>query len=363
MSSLRGIAVAIVGGTIGTVAVAALVVGCSGDDTGGGTTDSGGDQAQPDVSQMQDTGRADATDGGRGDVTTGTDADSGGASDGDGGRRDGGGDADANAPDSGDVTHDVSTSDADAAGVSDASDASDAADGKVIPPGLLAYPNDYAAAWCAGIAACCTIPSGGFFDTAMCTSQQNLDGWDLTLPLISTIYSAGNLTFNAAQATTCENALRAWPCGTLGAAENQAILTACTNVLGGTIPIGSTGCFSSFECANGYCNTTTNTCVALAGIGGTCTSDDQCSYIGTLQPRLYCNLFPADGGSPTTGTCAAVQADGTTNLCKNQNVIDDLACTSQLCSDSTSACGGPKTNPTDFFCADIGSGGYIVNPG
>ena len=52
MASLRGLALAIVGGVTGSMAVAALVVGCGGDDTGASPGSS--PDATPDVTQSPD---------------------------------------------------------------------------------------------------------------------------------------------------------------------------------------------------------------------------------------------------------------------------------------------------------------------
>jgi Dickkopf N-terminal cysteine-rich region len=229
--------------------------------------------------------------------------------------------------------------------------ASDAgSDAKNIPPGLIDYPNQYVAAFCAGIANCCGVDAGGF-NMAQCESDWISFGWDLTLPGNPGVYGTGNLTFNAAQAANCVATLQNWPCGTFGATDNQAIISACIGVLGGTIPIGSAGCTSSFECVNGaYCNINTNVCTPLVGSGGACTSDEQCSYIAAPQPALYCNLYyPTDAGTPTMGACRPVLASGSANLCGNANVIDDLACAVQVCGDDN-VCGDSKTNPTTLIC-------------
>jgi hypothetical protein len=222
-------------------------------------------------------------------------------------------------------------------------------DAKVIPPGLTAYPSQYLAAFCTGIANCCGV-DGGTFDMATCESDWISNGWDLTLPGNPAVYDAGNLTFNAAQAANCVATLQTWPCGTFGATDNQAIISACLNVLGGTIPIGGAGCLSSFECVNGaYCNGLTGTCTALVGSGGTCTSDEQCSYVEATQPALFCDLYPADGSSPTTAACRPVLANGGTNFCGNANVVDDLACIAQSCGDDN-VCGDSRTNPASVLC-------------
>ncbi len=238
-------------------------------------------------------------------------------------------------------------------------DASDASDAMTIPPGLLAYPGEYATAFCTGIANCCGLDAGGF-DFPTCEGDWSISGYR-GLPTIlpsPAVTNRGNLTFNATQAASCVAAVQAWPCGTFTAADNAAIISACLDVLGGTIPIGGTGCQSSFECVSGaYCNAA-GTCSALVTQGGTCTLDEQCTYVGTLQPELACDLYPSDGGSPTTGTCQPPKASGASSKCFNANTISDLMCSSRLCDDTVSSCGNTATNPWPPICAN-----YVIPPG
>ncbi|MBV9947654.1 MAG: hypothetical protein JOZ69_12445 [Myxococcales bacterium] len=221
----------------------------------------------------------------------------------------------------------------------------DASDGG-LPPGLVTYPDEYALAICTGFANCCGAAT---FDLATCESQITSQGYDVTLPLSRNVYTRGHLAFNATQAAACKAALMAWPCGaTLSSAQNQAILSACHGVLEGTIPINGTGCTDSFECAAGaYCNgtpTAPGTCVALAGDGNACVPgnasvDEQCTQLATALPAEYCNVYPADGGAPGTGTCAPAQATSGTALCfDGMNFTSDYACTSQACNVNTKLC-------------------------
>jgi hypothetical protein len=397
MASLRGVALTVVGGIIGTcTAGGTLLVGCGPDDsssTDGGTLDTGAPDTTTDTSPTPDTGadtRADAKDSGS-DATDGAlDAKDAADSAADAGRdadatpdggdaaRDGdaAGDADANlvTSDSGDSGRDADAmlgTDADAAFDADAisdGDASDASDAKTIPPGLLAYPGQYATAICTGFATCC----GATFDVAACEKALTTVGYDNTLPSVGAVYDAGNLTFDANQAALCVAALQAWPCGAnLASAQNQAILSACHNVLGGTIQIGSTGCSSSFECVSGaYCKS--GTCTALVGDGGACAAgesiDFQCSYVGSAQPSLYCNLYPDDGGGAArVGTCLPTLANGVTSVCSDGvSYYSDYACTSHVCDyANTGACSATTANPADptngFECStyvlDAGGGG------
>jgi hypothetical protein len=360
MASLRGVALAVVGGVIGAVGIGGLVLGC-GDNTTSGE-DSGVDGAAesgPDVTgdTRQDTG---------GDVTadqTGRDVTPDSPIGNDAGRE-------------ADVTVDVTMTDTRSdsevgvgteTGPGIDADAGDVDAGKVIPPGLLAYPGQYATAFCTGLAACC----GATFDVPTCESTFTTQGYDNTLPVDRNAYSAGNLTFSQTQAAACVAALQSWPCGTtITTAQQQGILNTCHNVIGGTIPIGGTGCVSSFECMGGaFCDLTTHTCTALVGSGGACTApptgsvDDQCRNAATGLPDMYCNVYPSDGGSPGAGTCAPAQADGVTSLCfDNMNNISDYACTGRLCNPTTASCAATITNPADptngFYCA-----AFVVDAG
>src|SRR4029077_7572733 len=98
-------------------------------------------------------------------------------------------------------------------------------------------PGQYVAALCGAWANCC----GAGFDQSTCESDFRIDGWANTLPH-SDVYDGGNLTFDPNQAMSCTMALQNWPCGSWTATDNQAIINACSSVLGGTIALGSAGC-------------------------------------------------------------------------------------------------------------------------
>jgi len=236
----------------------------------------------------------------------------------------------------------------------DVVDDGDASDAKNIPPGLVAYPTQNATAFCNSMARCCGVDAGSFEMTA-CVSDWSVSAWELMLPDNAAVYTAGNLTFSTTRADACISALQAWPCGPFGSAENEAIVSACSNVFGGTIPVAGTGCLSSYECADGYCSAS-GTCTAPVGMGGACQADEQCSHAGAI-PTLFCDLYPSDGSSPTTGTCQPLLPSGGINLCGNANVLDDLACTTEVCGDDN-ICGDSKTNPATNICP-----GYVLGGG
>jgi hypothetical protein len=375
MSSLRGVGIAVLGGAIGTFAVAALVVGCGGDDVTPPPTDAGAEdqtaEAAPDVGS--DTGRdslADARDA-LADAEAAADADArGDAADGSTPDADGAIEAARDAADAADARPDSS----DAADAADASDASDALDtGSDAPNAIQEYATQYAKALCVGEGKCCPGYDAGAFDMAHCSSVWTTVGWEYTLPASSTAYTAGHLVFNADAGAGCLAALQNFDCTTLGtvtAAQYSAVTTACLGVLKGTLAPGAAGCISSFECANGYCSLPTDggtgTCTALAANGGTCapgvdSPDQMCSQAGAYQPPLWCNRLA--GGA--TGTCAAPLVNGAT--CYDPTVsasyYDDYGCTSLLCGDDA-LCGDPATYPTPppGFCENFATDAGGVSP-
>jgi hypothetical protein len=370
MAGAVGAVLAVTGGVLGSLVVAGLVAGCVGDDTA--PMDSGADQSaesgpdgttQPDAvgdTTKGDTATGDAnevgSDGAMGDADATVDSadaasDADATVNGNDDAADGDSsvvtDGDASAPQDADGGDGSDGEVTDALDGGDGGDAEDASDANSIPPTLLGYPQQYVTALCAGWANCC----GSGFNQPMCQGDWLAGGWDNTL-LSTDVYDGGNLTFDARQAARCLAALQAWPCGTWNAAANQAILDACTGVLGGTIPVGSTGCISPFECVSGaFCNG--GTCTALTASGGTCARDWECSYVGTKQPAAYCNVYPSDGGTPATGTCASPQADGTSSFCANANLFSDFACANRLCGDN-GTCASTAANPATNACGAYG---------
>jgi hypothetical protein len=336
MGSFRSLAIAVLGGVIGTGTIAGLLVGCSGDDTGadaGLAMDAKADQS-PDVT----TGREAGVDAGDADATVAAEA----------------------GPD---VTSDVNTPD-----VADAADEGQT-DAPMGPNPLQVYANQHSQAFCYGVGHCCPGYDAGNFDPAHCEGQWYTAGWENTLPWTTTAYVAGHLTFNSTQAAACLAALRAYPCGPsnlVTPAQYSAITNACLGVFTGTIPNGSGGCVSSFECANGYCNLPgdggTGICTALVGEAGACapradSPDDMCSQAGKYQPKLWCDLLnhPDGGGA----TCVPPLPDGGT--CYTGNTYDTYSCGSLLCGDNF-ACGSTRTYPRGNFCnfyipVDAGGGG------
>jgi hypothetical protein len=343
MASLRTLGLAVVGGALGAVFVAALVGGC-GDDNAGQTRDASTDQTS-DV--RLDLG---------GDTTSQDVGDAG---------------HDVGAIESGpgrDASDASSSSDAMASCVSDAG-----SDG---PNAVQQFATQYARAFCSGQGKCCPGYDAGGFDLASCTAAWGIIGWEYTLPANPAAYAGCHLAFNATQGAACISALQNFACnpdgGAVTASQYNAVTNACLGVLIGTIANGSGGCVSSFECADGYCDLTadggasTGRCAALVGDGGSCTTrglpapleSDMCSRAGRYQPTLWCNRL--DGGA--TGTCVPPLPNGATCYVPaiSATYFNDYGCSTLLCGDD-SLCGSPATYPPPGFCAnwlpDAGGGG------
>jgi hypothetical protein len=221
----------------------------------------------------------------------------------------------------------------------------------------LGFADAYGVTYCRALFACC--PSGVSYDVNACSVAAANEGWELSLPS-STLYSRGHIVINDSQAAACLAAVANYPCGTQTAAQAQAVTNACELVLQGTIPIGSAGCLSSFECAPGaYCDPTTagGTCTALATLGQPCDTkinsttpvipDQMCSYLGSANTGLFCDII--DNG-PDAGTCQHQLAAGANCANAVTGYYDDLACAPpSLCSDNN-ICGGTTSYPYPFFC-------------
>jgi hypothetical protein len=255
-------------------------------------------------------------------------------------------------------------------------DASDAgADVDAAPPYTgLEFANQYAAAYCNAFLNCCQLATPGLYNTNDCIVAVANEGWEQSLP-DTNVYARGHTTANQTKAMQCITALSSFPCGTQTAAEWQAITNACELVVTGTIPIGSTGCISSFECApNSYCdpNNDGGTCTALATQGQPCDTainsavspipDQMCNYLGSQNVPLYCNLL--DNGADAA-TCQPTLPAG--SACTNtvsppssplNGYYDDLACQPPaLCGDNLE-CGGTTSYPYPFFCQT-----YLIDAG
>jgi hypothetical protein len=224
-----------------------------------------------------------------------------------------------------------------------------------------------ATAYCTKWLSCCPQDAG--YNVQGCINATTTFGWEGTLPLLMSVYYRGNITVNQTKAASCVNALNAFPCGMQTAGQWEAITAACEGVIQGTIATNSPGCVDSFECAPGnYCDPTVDggLCTALATQGQPCNTkirdpyagtdagggiapyaDQMCSYLGSGQPALFCDLIR---NGPNAATCQPLLANGT--MCTssvNSLYYDDQACTAGLCGDD-SLCGDPALWPYPSFC-------------
>ncbi len=314
-------------------------------------------------SSSNSTGGGGGTDSGSGDVTTDGMEDSA-VPDSSGGDTQ----ADTANPDTGTVdTGTVDTGTADTGMVD-----SGAPDGDAAPPGLVFAQNE-ATAFCTSLLNCCGSggADSGAYNLAGCIYSQARFGWEGTLPSDPSVYSRGHVTLDSAKAAQCIAALKAFPCGSQTGAQWTAITQACELVVQGTIPIGSTGCISSFECAPGsYCDPTGGgTCKALQTQGQPCNTvitgvnpipDQMCSYLGSGQPALFCDLI---NDAADAATCQPLLPSGATCQNASGSYYDDQACQPSvaLCGDNLQ-CGGSASYPYAEFCGlyaitDAGGGG------
>lgn len=308
-----------------------------------------------------------------------------------------GDDTSGTAPDSGndvtgDVTEDVTMETGggdtgpDAPGdVNMTMDAGDASDSPIFKPdveaGEAGPPLSYlfaqaeARALCIAWFNCC--PGGfdsGAYSLDNCVLNLATYGWEGTLPQNLNVYNRPYVTVDQTKATACLNAIQAFPCGTQTAAQWATITQACELVLTGTIPVGQSGCVSSWECApNSYCDPTNDggTCTALATQGQPCNTvinagspplnpepDQMCSYLGSQQPALFCDMI---NNSFDAATCQPLLATGAPCINAAGTYYDDQACPVNGPSCGTAnTCGSPQSAPY-FFCglypADAGGGG------
>ena len=225
-----------------------------------------------------------------------------------------------------------------------APDVADAApDAYVCPTALKTYPQQYAAAYCYGVGNCCPGYGEGGFDLPTCLSENQVNGWDNTLPEDPTVVCRGDIDLDEDASTACLAQLAAYPCGTeVSAATFAALIHACQNVLRGTLQVDAGGCVSSFECVDGaYCAYDPDagvpgTCLPLAGDGGACSSDDMCRSASSGQPTQFCS---SDLTSAATGICTPQLLDNADCSGASSSWYDKV-CASLQCGDPQT-CGSP----------------------
>ena len=172
---------------------------------------------------------------------------------------------------------------------------------------------------CAWMQNCCGGPTQ--FDLNQCVAafdDPTALGFLFTRTL-SSVPDGGNVTFDKASADQCLSLIQGLSCGTANtsvtSAQLLAIRSACYGAITGKIPVGSTGCSESIECAPpGHCEPFDGgTCVTAYPTGANCVmsgdtptaSLNRCGRAYTGQPD-YCEV----GDFFTiaeAGTCAPPQ--------------------------------------------------------
>jgi hypothetical protein len=251
-------------------------------------------------------------------------------------------------------------------------------DGDVNTPDVVdgsagqAFATQEATAICTNWFKCCPPPSSGY-DMNACVAGLLGYGWEGNLSSDLTVYSRGNIDFNADAGAACLAAINQFTC-TQTATYWATVTTACQHVFAGKIAGGSGGCKSSYECApNNFCDPTVDGgfCTSVHTNGQPCNdkltgynvANQECSYLGSTQSGLFCDIVNnGTGGYGAPATCKPTLANGTN--CVNTTTFDytDLACTSLLCGDD-SKCGDTATYPViagtcSFYkIKDAGGGG------
>jgi hypothetical protein len=284
-------------------------------------------------------------------------------------------------------------------------------------------------AFCTFYAAC-----GLFPDKASCLGA---DLYDTLLagysPRIVEAVYAGRVRYNGTNVKACLDAIAARSCDRTEQTSRVSI-PECFDVLSGTLASGE-GCLLDEECISGqcsgndeescsmglctgdappvrtpaaigqpcsslngcvtgaYCDTVTDTCLALEPLGTACTSDAECDYgLGCTGPfgARTCNTLPAIGQScATDSVCRDVgtYCDSGTQLC-TQVGLAGATCTSTIacsqyypCDFSMGQCNqGPALgescsssqrcfsadtycNPSTSTCTELGQNGETCDSG
>lgn len=228
-------------------------------------------------------------------------------------------------------------------------------------PGL-SYAISEATAICQNWFKCC--PQNVNYNLNACIGGLLGYGWESNLPSNTSVYSRGKVDFDPDAGAACVAAINQFTC-TQTATYWASVTSACQHVFKGTVPSGQGGCVSSFECApNSFCDPSVDggLCTSVRAKGQPCNdilkgysvADEECSYLGSTQSGMFCDIIDNDGGYGAPGTCQQSLPNGSN--CWNQGTIDysDLSCTSLLCGTSTGTCGTTATYPViagtcDFY--------------
>ena len=286
---------------------------------------------------------------------------------------------------------DASSPDADA-GPDAADGASEAEAGPTTSAAAAFFAQQLALTYCQSWFACCQTRNPGNYDLPACRASFEAVGWEGNLPTTLAAYERPNMVVDQTAATNCINAITAFT-STTGlcppatgtnpqtAAAWKAVTSVCSRVIQGTIPVGTGGCITSFECApNSYCDPSVDggLCTALATQGQACNTkittpdqnglgaelapipDQMCSYLASNSQGLFCDVI---NNGPDAGKCQPLLADGVNCMNPTTFYYDDQACASGLCGDDNK-CGHLATYPFNLtFCSiyqvipDAGGGG------
>jgi hypothetical protein len=269
-----------------------------------------------------------------------------------------------------DAAADASDSGADAADATPDSSVVDAApDGPtLVEQEELAFAEQESNAICTWELGCCPGGLGsGTYNLPACVSLFNGYGWEANQPQQFT-FNRGYIAFNATQAATCLSTIKNLPCGTQTAAQWGAVTNACELVLYGTIPANQSGCLNSFECASGtYCAAPgdggVGVCTPLATQDQPCDTainspddtipDYMCSYLGSGNTGLYCDLIDPQGSAKYATCQPLLSTSGASCVNGTSGYEDDQACSAAsggaLCGDL--GCGTTASYPYPGFCS------------
>jgi len=158
---------------------------------------------------------------------------------------------------------------------------------------------EYAAVFCRKAFTCCDDAeraSVASRDEADCRSAYGAS-FSASFANIQMSVDAGRTRYHGDRARRCLDTMAARPCPLWGIGEAVSRILDCNTTHEGLLAPGST-CERDQECANGYCETSSRTCVARSKLGETCT-EAHCEW------ELVC-VFDASGAS----ACGAPLPDG-----------------------------------------------------
>ena len=310
--------IALLASLSGAAGGAAIAVGCGGDDTSTSPAEDASVEAQADAPSAPLDGPI--VDGSNGDVGSTPDA------------------ASEASPDSGDAGSVIE------AGAPPFYDGSAAA-----------FPAAVSAAFCTAKQVCCLV-SPSRWNEAACVGSVQAGGGYRNLSTYSTSLGGsidgGHVALDASAAGTCLAdmlGLLTASCGVATSATALRLQGECYGAFQGTLGVDAGPCGTSLECAPGS-SCVKGVCATLSGVGGSCTSTDDCSYRGSSAPTVYCRLS-LDGGA---GRCAPAEGlDG--GDCANASNANDV-CLSGLCGFNP-GCADSVTftdpGPQTLFCNNI----------